>query len=147
MAKLGILPPLDDMFGPGGQRHLDEVAFSGTYAIRIASLRDLLEIYRRELAMIERVVARHLWGHVGYRAVQAINGVGPVMAAIFWQRSATSPASRVPGIFAHGQGSRPHTANRISRSLAATSPNGAATSCAGPPPKPLPVIGHSGPCD
>jgi hypothetical protein len=58
MAKLGILPPLDDMFGPGGQRHLDEMAFDGAYAIRIASLRDLLEIYGRELAMIERAIAR-----------------------------------------------------------------------------------------
>ncbi|MGO9406416.1 MAG: IS110 family transposase [Acidimicrobiales bacterium] len=83
MAKLGILPPLDDMFGPGGQRLLDEMPFSGAYAIRIASLRDLLEIYGRELAMVEQVVARRLRGNVGYQAVQAINGVGPVMAAIF----------------------------------------------------------------
>ena len=83
MAKLGILPPLADMFGPGGQKLLDEMAFEGAYAIRIASLRDLLELYGRELAMIERVVARRLRGHVGYRAVQAISGVGPVMASIF----------------------------------------------------------------
>jgi transposase len=83
MAKLGILPTLDDMFGPGGQKLLDETAFEGAYAIRVASLRDLLEIYGRELAMIEQAVARRLRGHVGYRAVQAISGVGPVMAAIF----------------------------------------------------------------
>ena len=83
MAKLGILPPLDDMFGPGGQRLLDEMPFSGAYAIRIASLRDLLELYGRELAMVEQVVARRLRGNLGYRAVQAISGVGPVMASIF----------------------------------------------------------------
>jgi transposase len=83
MAKLGILPTLDDMFGPGGQRLLDEMPFSGAYAIRIASLRDLLELYGRELAMVEQVVARRLRGNLGYQAVQAINGVGPVMAAIF----------------------------------------------------------------
>jgi transposase len=83
MAKLGILPPLDDMFGPGGQRHLDEMAFDGAYAIRVESLRDLLEIYQREITTVEREVARRLRGHVGYQAVQAINGVGPVMAAIF----------------------------------------------------------------
>ena len=83
MAKLGILPTLDDMFGPGGQKLLDEMPFTGTYAIRIASLRDLLEIYERELVDIERTVARRLRGHTGYRAIQAINGVGPVMAAIF----------------------------------------------------------------
>jgi transposase len=83
MAKLGILPTLDDMFGPGGQRLLDEMPFSGAYAIRIASLRDLLELYGRELAMVEQVVARRLRGNLGYQAVQAINGVGPVMASIF----------------------------------------------------------------
>ena len=83
MAKLGILPTLDDMFGPGGQRLLDEMPFSGAYPIRIASLRDLLELYGRELAMVEQVVARRLRGNLGYQAVQAINGVGPVMAAIF----------------------------------------------------------------
>ena len=35
MAKFGILPNLDDMFGPGGQKLLDEMAFEGVYAIRV----------------------------------------------------------------------------------------------------------------
>ena len=83
MGKLGILPALDDMFGPGGQRQLDEMALPGAYAIRIESLRDLLELYERELTKIEHEVTRRLRGHVGYRAIQAINGVGPIMAAIF----------------------------------------------------------------
>jgi hypothetical protein len=58
------------MFGPAGQRYLDEMPFTGTYAIQIASLRDLLEIYERELVDIERAVARRLRGHTGYRAIR-----------------------------------------------------------------------------
>ncbi len=83
MAKQGILPKLDDMFGPGGQVLLDKMPFDGVYAIRVESLRDLLEIYDRELAMIDRETRRRFKGHPGYQAVQAIYGVGPVMASIF----------------------------------------------------------------
>jgi transposase len=83
MAKLGILPTLDDMFGPGGQKLLDAMAFDGAYAIRIESRRDLLELYERELAMVQRELHRRLADHQGYRAIQAIKGVGPIMAAIF----------------------------------------------------------------
>jgi transposase len=83
MAKQGILPELDDMFGPGGQILLDKMPFDGAYALRVESLRDLLEIYNRELAMVEREMRRIFKDHDGYRAIQAITGVGPVMAAIF----------------------------------------------------------------
>jgi len=83
MAKVGILPTLDDMFGPGGQRLLDAMPFEGAYAVRVESLRDLLEIYERELAMVGRELQRRLAGNRGYGAIQAIKGVGPIMAAIF----------------------------------------------------------------
>jgi transposase len=49
MAKLGILPPLTEMFGPAGQLALDEMPFEGAYATRVESLRDLLRLYDREL--------------------------------------------------------------------------------------------------
>ena len=83
MAKQGILPQLDDMFGPGGQVLLDKMPFEGVYATRVESLRDLLEIYDRELALVDRETRRRLKSHDGYRAIQAIHGVGPVMASIF----------------------------------------------------------------
>jgi transposase len=83
MAKHGIIPELGRMFGPGGQVLLDKMAFDGSYAIRVESLRDLLEIYQRELALVERETASRLRDHAGYRAVQAIHGVGPIIASIF----------------------------------------------------------------
>ena len=83
MAKHGYLPELDDMFGPGGQVLLDKMSFEGVYGLRVESLRDLLEVYNRELAMVEREMRKMFKGHAGYKAIQAITGVGPVMAAIF----------------------------------------------------------------
>ena len=83
MAKEGILPCLDDMFGPGGQQLLDQMPFEGAYAMRVASLRKLLDVYAGELTIVEAELAARLAGHKGYTAIQAITGVGPIMAAIF----------------------------------------------------------------
>ena len=82
MAKLGILPPQAEMFGPSGQRLLDEMAFPGPYGLRVESLRDLLELFDRELAMVEREIARRLKDDSGYKAIQALHGIGPITAAI-----------------------------------------------------------------
>jgi transposase len=83
MAKLGILPTQADMFTPTGQAVLDEMPFEGVYLLRVESLRDLLEIYERELAVVERRLHQAFRGHTGYKAIQELNGVGPINAAIF----------------------------------------------------------------
>ena len=82
MAKEGVLPRLDDMFGPGGQVQLDEMGLGRNYRVRVESLRDLIEVYDGEVAMLERDIHRHLCRHRGYQAVQAIHGVGRTIAAI-----------------------------------------------------------------
>jgi transposase len=83
MAKEGILPTRVDMFGPGGRRQLEEMAVADNYRIRVESLLDLIELYDREVGMLERVIHRQLAEDPGYRAIQAINGVGRTLAAIF----------------------------------------------------------------
>ena len=83
MAKVGILPSLGDMFGPGGQELLGHMPFEGAYKLRVESLRGLLEVFDREVAMVEREIHHHLRDHRGYRAVQALHGVGAIKAAIF----------------------------------------------------------------
>jgi transposase len=83
MAKLGIIPTLSDMFTPAGQVLLDEMDFPGNYGLRVESLRDRLELYEREIAMVERQIHRQLKDHRGYRAIQVLNGVGPISAAIY----------------------------------------------------------------
>jgi transposase len=83
MAKHGILPELGRMFGPSGQALIDQMPFEGVYGLRVESLRDLLELYERELNMVEREMRRMFKDHAGYKAIQSICGVGPVMAGIF----------------------------------------------------------------
>jgi transposase len=82
MAKLGILPPMSDMFGPTGQSLLDAMSFEGAYATRVASLRGLLERYEDELALVEHQLHGRLADRKGYNAIQALNGVGRITAAI-----------------------------------------------------------------
>ncbi len=83
MAKEGVLPTLTDMFGPAGQKALDAMELGRAYTIRMESLRDLMEAYDDQVAMLEKGIHRQLRDHTGYRAIQAIDGVGRVFAAIF----------------------------------------------------------------
>ena len=83
MAKEGILPSLDDMFGPGGRQLLAQMPFEGAYGLRVESLLKLLDVYAGELTVVEAELAARFGDHAGYRAIQAICGVGPIMAAIF----------------------------------------------------------------
>jgi transposase len=83
LAKEGVHVPVTDLFGASGQRLLDEAALGRAYAIRVTSLRDLIEAYDREITMADREVRSALDGHTGWNAVQAIPGVGPVLGAVF----------------------------------------------------------------
>ena len=82
MAKAGVLPSVSDMFCQAGNAQLDDLQLGDGYAIRVESLRDLIVLYDREVTMLEAQIRSRLRGHVGYRAIQAINGIGPTMAAI-----------------------------------------------------------------
>jgi transposase len=83
LAKEGVRVPMSDLFGVAGQALLDTVPLGRAYEIRVESLRDLIELYDREIAMLDREVRRHLDGHDGWRAVQTVPGVGPVLGAVF----------------------------------------------------------------
>ena len=77
-----MLPRTLDLFCQAGERQLDAMELGRNYAVRVQSLRDLIERYDREIVMLERDIHQHLRADRGYRAVQAINGVGPTIAAI-----------------------------------------------------------------
>jgi transposase len=83
LAKEGVHVPVTDLFGVTGQRLLDDVPLGRAYTIRVESLRDLIELYDREVTMADREVRTALDGHPGWVAVQAIPGVGPVLGAVF----------------------------------------------------------------
>jgi transposase len=82
MAKEGVLPAQTRMFGPGGNAQLDAMAMTESYATRVESLRDLIGRYDREVTMLEGQIHRQLRHHRGYQAIQAIDGVGPTIAAV-----------------------------------------------------------------
>jgi transposase len=82
MAKEGVLPTVADMFGRQGNVQLDAVAMAPSYTTRVASLRDLIELYDREVAMLEGEIHNQLRHHRGYQAIQAIDGIGPTIAAV-----------------------------------------------------------------
>jgi transposase len=83
LAKQGVRVPMSDLFGVAGTRLLEELRLERAYALRVASLRRLLAAYDQEIAMLGREIGQALAGDVGYRAIQAIPGVGPVLAAVF----------------------------------------------------------------
>jgi transposase len=83
LAKEGVAVPMSDLFGSGGQRLLDQAPLAKAYEIRLESLRDLIEVYDREVAMLDSELAGCFADHVGYRAIQALKGVGPVLAGVF----------------------------------------------------------------
>jgi transposase len=83
LGKEGVIPELDSIWGTGGQQWLDDLRLDDEYVNRIDSLRDLIEVYDRQVHDCDVRIYRHLKGHPGYQAVQALRGVGPVLAAIF----------------------------------------------------------------
>ncbi len=83
MGKNGVLPARRDMFGLGGTAQLDALELPPAYELRLESLRDLIETYRREVEILDRRIHARLRDHPGYWAIQAISGVGPVLAAVF----------------------------------------------------------------
>jgi transposase len=83
LAKHGLHPPVQDLWGVRGPAWLDGLDLPHGYTVRIESIRDLVEIYDREVGMLEREIHTWLRDHAGYQAIQAINGVGRTLGAIF----------------------------------------------------------------
>lgn len=83
LAKQGVHVPMSDLFGAAGQQLLDQLRLDPAYNARVVSLRRLIDALTFEIDIVARRVTAGLAGHPGYRAVQAIDGVGPILAAVF----------------------------------------------------------------
>ncbi|HWM98030.1 MAG TPA: IS110 family transposase [Streptosporangiaceae bacterium] len=83
VAKQGVRVPMSDLFGVAGRQLLDDLRLDPAYHARIVSLRRLIEALDFEIDIVARRTAVKLAADAGYRAVQAIDGVGPILAAIF----------------------------------------------------------------
>ncbi len=83
LAKEGVRVPMTDLFGVAGRALLDDCQLGRAYTTRVESLRDIIALFNREIEMLEGIVGRQLAAHDGYKAIQAIPGVGPVLGAVF----------------------------------------------------------------
>jgi transposase len=83
LAKQGVHVPVSDLFGAGGKQLLADLALDGPFHGRVASLRRLINEFTFEIDLWTKSIATRLTAHTGYRAVQAIPGVGPVLAGVF----------------------------------------------------------------
>ena len=97
LAKEGVAVPMSDLFGKRGSQLLDDVALATAFRIRVDSLRELIDRVDLELAMVEECAQRALDGDPGYRAIQRIPGVGPVLAGIFVAEIGDVTRFRSPG--------------------------------------------------
>jgi transposase len=83
LAKNGVHVPMSDLFGVAGLAMLDSLALPAAYHARIVSLRHLIDAFTFEIDLFAGMVRAKLATDAGYAAVQAIPGVGPVLAAVF----------------------------------------------------------------
>ena len=87
LAKVGVQTTVSDLFGRGGREllaHLcaDDVRLHSSYGQRIESLLALIAAVDHEISELNDSIAHVLRDHAGYQAIQAIDGIGPVTAAI-----------------------------------------------------------------
>ncbi|MDZ5447209.1 IS110 family transposase [Micromonospora sp. 4G57] len=83
LAKCGVSVPMTDLFGVAGQQLLTELRLPDVYAGRIASLRRLIDAFGFEIDLYAKMTGARLSTNPGYVAVQAIDGVGPILAGVF----------------------------------------------------------------
>jgi len=82
LAKLGVPVTCSDIFGVWGNAWLDGLGLGQPYAGKVASLRTLTGELSAEIAVLDAVIADLLEHHDGYHAIQALPGIGPVLAAV-----------------------------------------------------------------
>jgi transposase len=97
LAKEGVAVPVSDLFGAAGMALLAEAPLARAYRLRVSSLLELIDVYDHEVASFTRVIGEQLDGHAGYRAIQAIPGVGPTFAAVFVAEIGDIHRFRAPG--------------------------------------------------
>jgi len=83
LAKQGVRVAVSDLFGVGGQQLLDGLALDTPFHARVVSLRRLIDAFTFEIDVLAKRTAGQLAHHRGFQAIQAIPGVGPVLASVF----------------------------------------------------------------
>ena len=83
LASAGVAVPMSDLFGPSGQQLLATARVSVESRSRIDSLTRIITALDFEIDLYARLVGGRLRADPGYRAIQQIPGVGPLLGAVF----------------------------------------------------------------
>ena len=83
LAAAGVQVPMSDLFSPSGQKLLAASVLSVESRSRVDSLLRLITGLDFEIDTFARLVAGRLRTDQGYRAIQQIPGVGPLLGAVF----------------------------------------------------------------
>ncbi|MDN5934342.1 MAG: IS110 family transposase [Pseudonocardia sp.] len=83
LAGAGVQVPMTDLFGVGGQQLLATARLATESRSRVDSVLRLITGLDFEIELFTKLVAGRLRTDPGYVAIQAIPGVGPILAAVF----------------------------------------------------------------
>ena len=86
LAKQGLRIPVSDLFGVRGQALLAAASLDAAYRARVNALGRLIEAYDFEIDLAGKLITTRvgrdpLYGP-GYRVIQQIPGIGPILAAV-----------------------------------------------------------------
>jgi transposase len=83
LAKCGRHIAVSDLFGVNGSRQLRALPLPEPFRARVDSQLRLLVALEAEIARFDGLIREEFRGDGGYRAIQRIDGVGPVLGAVF----------------------------------------------------------------
>ena len=101
LAKQGPAPWHDGSVRVGGTKLLAGAPLDAAYRLRVNALLRLIDAMDFEIRAVAGPLRVGLAGHAGFQAIQAVPGVGPMVAAIFVaeQRTDTSaPSTRLKAV-------------------------------------------------
>ena len=83
LAKQGVAVPMSDLFGAAGCKLIADAGLDAPFQARVLSLLRLVDGFTFEIDLVGKRVTAELNHDRGFTAIQAIPGVGPVLAAVF----------------------------------------------------------------
>jgi transposase len=95
LAKTGLLVAVSDLFGIDGRQQLARLPLTGPYRARVDALCRLVDAVDFEVDVVASQLRGRLAGHPGYTTIQAVPGIGPILAAVLVAE--IGEVSRFPG--------------------------------------------------
>jgi transposase len=82
LAKQGVHLLVSDEFGVKGRLLLTQAPLDAPYRARVNSLCRLIDACTWEIDLAAKLITQRLARHEGYRVIQQLPGVGPMLAAV-----------------------------------------------------------------